>query len=411
MFGGIPLHGLVDIQGSKNAALPILAATLLISGTSVIHNCPKITDIFSMIKILESVGCRVVWQDHTLIVDAATVRIMNLPKEHVAVMRSSIILMGAMLGRCGQIVLDYPGGCVIGDRPVDIHLKSLTKMNILITEEEYRVSAYTTGIIGTDISLAFPSVGATENLILAAVCASGTTRIFKAAKEPEIEELCIFLNKAGAQILGAGSDCIVIEGVEKLHETEHTVVSDRIAAGTYALSALATKGSVTLHHVKTSHLGALLCMIKRMGASVQTGNDYMKVSASGSLKAIPYVKTEIYPGFPTDLQSQLSVALSMAEGESIIEETIFENRFRLVDELLRMEANIEKDGNRIKVKGVKTLYGKRVCAEELRGGAALVMAGLAAEGVTDIFNRHFIERGYEDICRDFKMLGAQLDIR
>lgn len=403
------LSGELQLQGSKNAALPVMAAALLIPGVTILKNCPNISDVECMCQILRTTGAKVDREADRVIIDASEITGHSLPEEYVTRMRSSVMLMGAMLGRCGCIDLSYPGGCVIGDRPIDMHKKALEKMGVICQDEGTMMKAFCTGLNGTEIVLPFPSVGATENVILAAVCAKGTTKLYHSAKEPEIEVLCEFLIKAGARIWGQGTSCITIEGVSDLRETEFSIPADRIVAGTYLLGVLAAGGEAFLKKAPCNHMQAVLDVVKDMGAYLRQEEDGLWVGSTGALKTPGRITTQVYPGFPTDLQSPLLPVLSTAKGDCLVTEAIFNGRFRVVEELNRMGAGILTAGNTAYVPGSKMLYGKDVTAEELRGGAALVIAGLCAEGRTRIYNRHFIDRGYEDICRDFQKLGAEID--
>lgn len=406
--GGYKLYGSTGIQGSKNAALPIITAAVLVKGVSVIHNCPQIADVFYMIKILECIGCRINWEGHTLIIDASTITATVLPCEYVTKMRSSVVLMGALLGRVREVTIDYPGGCVIGDRPIDLHLSGLQLLGTDIVQADRQMRACCTQIEGNTVTLSISSVGATENLILAAVLGKGVTKIVNAAKEPEIIALCEFLKGAGARITGEGTEEIHIEGVEQLWESEFEIPADRIVAGTYVLACMAIGGEIELVDAPKHQLKALLSCITQMNGRYYLGDRSMLIKAQEGHRKPIYVKTMVYPGFPTDLQSQILVPLAITAGESIIEETIFENRFRIVEQLNGMGANIEIQGKRLKIQGVETLNGKELVAEELRGGAALVMAGLAAEGVSVIKQTQFIQRGYQNIEADLKNLGAHI---
>ncbi len=410
IYGGNLLRGEIRVQGSKNAVLPILAATLLVRGTCVVRNCPRIADVYHMQNLLQELGCPVSWAGNTVTVNASKVSDNRMSGESVTRMRSSVMLLGAMLGRIGEAVMSYPGGCVIGRRPIDIHLTALRKMGVEITEEEQMFTARAAHLQGTVQSLPFPSVGATENVLLAAVLADGTTVLENAAREPEIVALCDFLTEAGADIEGIGSDRLIIRGVEELHEAKYTVPADRIVAGTYVTAAMAAGGSIFLEQAPAGQLGALLEAAEGMGCSVTINKEGIGIDSLRRLKALPYLKTAVYDGFPTDLQSPMMVAMALAEGQGIIEESIFENRFRIVKELKKMGAEIETVKNKAYVQGVEKLQGTMVNAEELRGGAALAVAGLAAEGRTVIRNRHFIERGYENICKDLRGLGADVAI-
>ncbi len=410
IYGGNLLRGETRIQGSKNAVLPILAATLLIKGTCVLRNCPRIADVYHMQNLLQELGCFVSWAGNTVTVNASEVSDMRMSGESVTRMRSSIMLLGAMLGRLGEVAMAYPGGCVIGQRPIDLHLAALRQMGVEIEEQEQLFTARVGKLKGMDYTLPFPSVGATENVLLAAVLAEGTTVLQNAAKEPEITALCEFLVQAGGRIEGVGTQRLVIQGVEALHEVKYTVPADRIVAGTYITAVLAAGGSIFLEQAPSEQLGALLEAAEAMGASTIVNEEGVGVDVIRRLEALPYLKTEVYDGFPTDLQSPMMAVMAVADGRSMIEERIFENRFRVVQALRKMGADIETVKNKAYICGVEKLEGKQVEAEELRGGAALVVAGLAAQGRTIIKNRHFIERGYENICKDLRNLGADINI-
>jgi len=406
--GGKQLNGEVDIQGSKNAVLPILAATLLVNGITKLNHCPKILDVYHMIKILEAIGCIVIWEASSLIVDTTKLNTSTVPEGYVKKMRSSIILMGALLGRTHTAIISYPGGCTIGARPIDYHLSALKKMNVSLQEENGLICCTTTGIIGTDIYLDFPSVGATENIILAATLANGKTRIYNAAREPEILELCKYLNAAGAKIIGAGKNQIEIDGVDELYNVEYTTASDRIVAGTYLAAIAGTGGEAVLKGVRCECLQSVISILREMGCNIICGDDYIIISSSGRLKPIPLIRTMPYPGFPTDMQSQIMSVLMMATGTSTIVEDIFEGRYQNVQEQIKFGADIQVNGREAIIKGVPLLNGCEVYASELRGGAALVISGLMALGKTIIYNPDFIERGYEDICRDLRELNADI---
>ena len=410
VFGGNFLRGETKIQGSKNAVLPIMAGALLVKGTCVIENCPKIVDVYHMQNLLQELGCVVKWTGHTVSIDASYVNDNRMSGESVTRMRSSVMLLGAMLGRIGEVAMSYPGGCVIGERPIDIHLAALRQMGVEIAEEEQFFTAKVVRLQGMHYRLPLPSVGATENVILAAILADGDTVLNNAAKEPEITALCEFLIGAGALIEGVGTEELRIKGIEALHETSFRVPADRIVAGTYLISAMAAGGSIFLEDAPAEHMQALFLAARKMGSSIVWNEKGVGIDVLKKLKSLPFLKTEVYDGFPTDLQSPMMAAMAVAEGESVIEENIFENRFRIVKALQNMKADIRIENNKAYIKGVDRLIGTNVEAEELRGGAALVAAGLAAEGITVIRNRHFIERGYEDICRDMRNLGADISI-
>lgn len=387
----------------------MMAAALLIEDVCIIENCPRISDVHHMQQLLESLGCRVSRMDRTLTIDARNLSEDTMSGENVTGMRSSITLLGAMLGRMGEVTMAYPGGCVIGERPIDLHLNALRRMGVLIYEKEGFFTARVKELEGTVIRLPISSVGATENVILAAVKAKGVTVLQNAAKEPEIVTLCEFLREAGAVIEGIGGSVLIIQGGHKLHGIRFRTPADRIVAGTYLMSVLGAGGHIFLEDAPVAQMRSMLKIAEEMGAEIHLSREGLNVIADESRKAVPYLKTEIYPGFPTDMQSPLMAALSTAKGVSVVEEAIFENRFRIVEQLKKMGACIEILGKRqARIQGVDSLLGCEVNAEELRGGAALVIAGCMALGETIIKNRHFIERGYEDICRDYQNLGVNI---
>lgn len=406
--GGNALFGETKIQGSKNAVLPIMAAALLIEDITIIENCPRISDVCHMLTLLTQTGCKIHRSGETLMIDARNVSQDKMAGESVTGMRSSVMLLGAMLGRIGEITMAYPGGCVIGKRPIDLHLNALRKMGVTVKEEEGSLTASAGELRGASISLPFVSVGATENVLLAAVAAKGVTVLQNAAKEPEIVALCEFLKKAGAIIEGVGGSTLIIKGNVPLHGVQFRIPADRIVAGTYLFSVIGTGGHIFLREAPAPDMHSMLRTAEEMGAEITVSAEGLSVLAEPLRKPIPYLKTDVFPGFPTDIQSPLMSVLSMADGVSIIEETIFEDRFRMVDELLKMGANIRIEGRQAHIIGVPRLKGCEVSAGELRGGAGLVVAGCMAEGETIVRNRHFIERGYEDICRDYQNLGVTI---
>lgn len=409
VHGGIPLRGQVKIQGSKNAALPLLAATILTEGTNTLYNCPRIADVFHMQTLLTGLGCKVKWEDDSVRVEQGNLCVGNMLGEAVTGMRSSLTLLGALLGKCGHAVMEHPGGCTIGARPIDLHIEALKKMNVEFVEGERELRARTSGLEGADIELSCASVGATENIVLAAVLARGTTHIRGAAREPEVMALCEYLKACGARILGEGTTELTIEGVSSLRGTEFVVPSDRIVAGTYLFGCLAAGGEVFLKDAPAEHLWAAILTAEQMGAVCQSTKDGLYVQAPERAASLSYLRTLVYPGFPTDLQSPLLAVLATAEGESVVEETIFENRFRIVKQLEFMGADISMvNPKKVCIKGIERLSGAEVRAEELRGGAALVIAALGATGETVIRGCSYIERGYVNICRDLRELGARI---
>lgn len=404
--GGIPLDGEVKIQGSKNAALPIMAAALLNRGTTVLKGCPRIADVFLMERMLKGLGVKTSWQEDTLEICARDLKSCMADKELGEKMRSSIVLLGSLLGRWGEGRLPFPGGCVIGARPIDLHLEALGKLGAEFKEEDGCLYGWTRGLHGGEISFPRSSVGATQNAVLGAVCAKGTTVIRGCSIEPEVSWLCRFLNQAGGKIRGIGTSCLVIRGADRLHDTVFQIPSDRIAAGTYVCASAITRGKGILLDPPVGEMGSLLKAYEKIGGqyAYKSGKLFLcSQRASGSLCRL---ETGIYPGFPTDLQSIFLAVLTCARGESLIRENIFEDRFKVVPQLQKMGARIALEGQTARIRGGR-LSGALVKAEELRGGAALVVAGLGAEGETCVENREFIERGYEDISRDLNCLGAK----
>lgn len=410
VYGGVCLQGKVKIQGSKNASLPILAATLLTGGENVFYNCPRITDVFQMKQLLRSMGCKIGERSECVSVNADRVKVGRMPAEAVQGMRSSVCMLGALLSRCGEVTMEYPGGCVIGARPINLHLEALEKMGAVFHIEDDMIHGKVENAFhGADICFPKVSVGATENVLLAAVRAKGRTKIFRAAKEPEVVALCQYLVKCGADIDGIGSDCLIINGVEKLYGTCMKMPSDRIVAGTYLFAVLAAGGSAWLEDAPCEEMESVLQVAKQMGAICQESSKGLYVQAPKELQAINYLQTGEYPAFPTDLQSAVAVAALRAKGNSVIEETIFENRFHIVEPLKRMGADIQiVDGKRMIINGGKRLYGKAVEAKELRGGAAMVLAGLMAGDKTYVSGCNYIMRGYENIGKDLRELGARV---
>lgn len=404
--GGTPLHGSITLQGSKNAALPLMAASILHPGRTTLHHVPAIRDVDVMIEILENIGCTVQKDNGTLIIDAAKAEHFEVAASLGERMRSTIILLGSMLGRAGRAKMPFPGGCIIGMRPIDIHITSLGKMGAVFEETDGMLCAVTDGLCGSRIHLRFPSVGATENVILAAVYARGRTRIENCAKEPEIAELCRFLREKGAKIEGEGTSCILVEGVSHLRDSTYTLMPDRIVAGTYLFAAAATRGEICLEGMRPSDMESVLDVLGRMGAVYENREDGFYLDGRKAINPLPVVCTETYPGFPTDLQSQLLATLCVARGRSVIRECIFEERFRIAPWLNRMGADVTTDGREAVIEGKAHLSGQMVKAQELRGGAALVIAALMAQGITRVYGSAFIERGYEDLAGDLRKLGA-----
>jgi len=408
--GSHPLKGYIHVEGAKNAVLPMLAAVLLCRGTVIFRNCPRLSDVESMVWILQWLGCRCEWENRLLRVDASQAYLHPLPGDIARVMRSSIFLLGPMLGRFGEAVCGYPGGCDIGKRPIDLHLSGLRAMGAQIREQGDQIVCPPCRLKGAVIQLAFPSVGATENLMMAAVTAEGSTVIHGAAREPEIVALMEMLNAMGARVEGAGTNTIRIEGVsaDSLEGCTIEVKGDRIVAGTYLMAAAVTGGEIEMAGADPRQLGPLCGMLERSGCQVNCDSGKIHLSAPEKLKAIGTIETRPYPGFATDLQAPWCALCSVAEGESHIAERIFEDRFHHVKELIAMGADICLSGNDAYIRGVEKLNAARVWAQDLRGGAALVIAALAAKGISTIENIHFIDRGYERLENALTALGAQI---
>lgn len=411
--GGKALSGSVRTSGAKNAILPILAATLLTEGECVLNEVPNLSDVSVMIEILKLLGVSAEALEggeaglRTIRVCAKKLNTFEVRPQLTRAMRSSIFLMGPLLGRLGRVRVAYPGGCAIGPRPIDWHLSGLAAMGVTIVERFGYIDAETKGLRGKELYLDFPSVGATENLMMAAVLAKGVTIIRNAAREPEIVDLQNFLNKLGARVKGAGLDTIRIEGVSTLGSTEHTVISDRIEAGTFMAAAAITGGDVLISNVIMEHVDAVMAKLREMGVTFTEEADGLRVRGPKRLKAAD-LKTLPYPGFPTDMQPQMMALMSVAAGTSIITETIYENRFRQAEELKRLGGNIKTEGRTAVIKGISSLFGAVVEAPALREGVALVLAGLVAEGTTVVEGVHHIDRGYENLDTKLTALGADI---
>lgn len=406
--GGHRLTGTVRIHGAKNAALPILAASVMAHGESIIKDVPNLQDIRVMLTILRQLGANVQVVGSDIRIDATQINQTEVPEDLMRQMRSSIFLMGPILARCGKVRVSTPGGCTIGTRPIDLHLKGLRAMGAKIEERHGYIDCTASKLQGANIYLDLPSVGATENLIMAAVFAEGTTVIENAAREPEIEDLANYLNSMGAKIRGAGETTVVIEGVGQLTGSEYQVIPDRIVTGTMMLAAAITQGDVTLTNTRAEHLSAVINKLREAGVDIQVAGSTMKVKADGRVKAIDHIQTAYYPGFPTDLQSPFMALLTLAQGASLITESIFEGRFKHVSELRRMGAKIKVDLRAALTEGVPELTGAVVAASDLRAGAALILAGLAANGTTYVEQVHHIDRGYENVEHLFGQLGAKI---
>jgi UDP-N-acetylglucosamine 1-carboxyvinyltransferase len=405
--GGRRLQGAVRIGGAKNSALKLMAASLLADGATVIENVPRIVDCSTMAEVLEYLGATVTWRGRTLTIDTSNADGVEAPYELVRKMRASIVVLGPLLARHGHARVAMPGGCNIGSRKIDLHLKGLERMGVQFSYEHGYVEAKAPSLRGAVVSLDFPSVGATENLLMAGVGASGRTVIENAAREPEIQDLAAMLVGMGAHITGVGSTSIEIEGAPAFTPVRHPVLPDRIEAGTYALAACATGGEVSLEGARSDHLDLLLDKLVDSGADVDADDGGVRVATHERPLAVDLV-TLPYPGFPTDLQPQMMAMLSVARGTSIVTENVFESRFMFVDELNRMGADIRTEGHHAVIRGVERLSSAPVRALDIRAGAAMVIAALAADGTTEISNVYHVDRGYEDFDGKLASLGADI---
>ena len=404
--GGRRLEGAIEVHGSKNAVLPILAATVLSGGINTIHDCPRLKDVASSIEILKSLGCTVDWKQNSIIIDSNGVCTHYIPEALMREMRSSIIFLGAIISRCRKATISMPGGCELGPRPIDLHLKAFRQLGIKIDESHGYITCSVDNIECGDIHLDFPSVGATENIMLVAAMANGTTTISNAAKEPEIVDLQGFLNKMGANITGAGTSVITIAGVSKLQSIKYKVIPDRIVAATYLTAAAITGGSITINNIMPAHIQSVCSVLKECGYRIYQNAKSLTVTAPKRPLPVDLIRTQPYPGFPTDAQPPLMSVLTIASGTSIIAENIFENRFKHAAELNKMGADIKIDGRIAVIRGTERLSGAKITATDLRGAAALIMAGLNAEGVTEVDGIHHLDRGYEELERGLSSLGA-----
>lgn len=407
--GGKKLSGEICVQGAKNSVLPVLAATVLCGGECVIHNCPELSDVETSLKILAHLGCGCKKDGDTVAVNAKDISDYSIPDTLMREMRSSVVFLGAVIGRTGKAVISSPGGCELGPRPIDLHLSSLNKMGVTVREEHgYLNCTAENGLHGAEITLNFPSVGATENIILSAVLAEGDTVIHGAAKEPEISDLADFLNSAGARINGCGSDTVRIRGVKTLGGAEHSIIPDRIVAATYMACAAVTGGNITLKNVMPPHMASILWLFNESGCKVNINGKSINLLSPQRLLRVPTVRSLVYPGFPTDAGPIAAALLCKADGTSVFVENIFENRFRYVDELKRFGAKIKTEGKIAVIEGVTELSAADCKATDLRGGAALVIAALAANGKSRIGEIQHIERGYEDITENLRLIGADI---
>lgn len=406
--GGKRLHGVVKIDGAKNSALSIMAATLLTKDNCVLRNIPRLTDIDTMAAVIRKLGVKVEWKgDNNLYIDSDSFNNYEAPYELVKMMRGSILVMGPLLARLKRAKISLPGGCAIGARPVDYHLKGFEALGAQVEVEKGYIEAKVHTLKGTEIYLDFPSLGATENIMMAACLAEGITSIENAAKDPEVVELGRFLNEMGAKIKGLGTDLIKIEGVKKLHGIDYTIIPDRIEAGTYMIAAAITGGDVLIENADPLLLKPLIVKLEEAGVQIELEKDLIKVIRPDIVKAVD-IKTLPFPGFPTDMQPQFMALSCVAKGTSVITETVFEKRFAHIGDLIRMGADIKVEGHSAIIKGVKKLSAAPVMASDLRGGAALVLAGLVAEGITELSRTYHLDRGYVKLEEKLTSLGADI---
>ena len=406
--GGQPLDGALEIKGAKNSILPLMAASILTDEITVLHNCPNISDVDSMINILEGLGSKIIRSGRDVIIDNSMTDKSEIPASLAKEVRSSVFLLGSLLSRHKKAKVAYPGGCDIGLRPIDIHITGLRELGIEIQEQGGYILCNCLNAKSADIVLDLPSVGATENLMLASVFIKGKTVIRNCAKEPEIVDLQKFLNTMGAKIRGAGSSVIVVEGVDKLHGIDYTPIPDRIVAGTYLIAAAMCGGNVELSGVNPEHISSLISKLSKTTCKVHIKNDRILIRSKGRQKSLECIETMYYPGFPTDLQSQIMAMQTVSRGTSVIVENIFETRFKTASQLKKLGADITIKGRVAVIRGVKELIGAEVAASDLRGGASLVLAGLVAKGTSIVKDIHYIDRGYEDLSVELQKLGANV---
>ena len=407
--GGKKLEGTVKISGSKNASLPILAATILSEKTNKLYNVPQIKDTKTTLEILKLLGCKIKQNSGKIEINSKHITKTEIPEHLMREMRSTVIMAGALLGRFKEVTFSYPGGCDIGSRPIDLHINAFKKLGVEITEEAGFIKCKANKIIGTNIDLDFPSVGATENIILATVLSTGTTTINNAAMEPEIIDMVQFLKKMGAKIQGEGTNQIIIDGVEKLSGVSYNIMPDRIEAGTILCAVAATGGIVILDNVIPEHLTAVINKLEETGCKIEINNKKITLNAPKKLKPID-IKTMTYPGFPTDLQQIFATMLVKASGTSIIVEKIFESRYKYISELRKMGAKVTVEGKTAIIKGTRKINATTVVCTDLRGGAALVIAGLMAKGKSRVENIGYIQRGYENLENKLGSLGAKIKL-
>lgn len=406
--GGEQIRGDIKIKGAKNSVLTLLAACILAEGKVTLHDCPRITDVDTMIAILRKLGCKIYRQNDDITVDSDGISSDKIPGNLASELRSSIFLLGSLLSRLKKAKVAYPGGCEIGLRPIDIHLAGLRELGVRIVEKHGYIDCDSTKAHSSDIMLDLPSVGATENLVMTCVFLDGISIIRNCAKEPEIVDLQNFLNAMGAKVSGAGTGVITVEGVKRLHGTEYTPIPDRIVAGTYLIGAAMCGGNLTLLNVNPEHLSSLIAKLPKSSCKITCARDKINIICNERCESIPKVETTYYPGFPTDLQSQILTLQTVSKGTSVIVENIFETRFKTVPQLVKMGADVTVNGRTAVVRGVERLTGAEVSATDLRGGASLVLAGMSAQGETVIDNVYHIDRGYEDLSLILPVLGVKI---
>jgi len=406
--GGRKLNGSLEINTAKNSLLPILAGSILTNKKVIINKVSRFVDVMYMIKILESLGCKTFFQDDNLVIDSCNADKYLVKDEFTNKVRSSIFMLGPLLSRFGKAKVAYPGGCNIGNRPIDLHLKGLKSLNVSIEEKHGYIICDGSNMKSGEVHLDFPSVGATENIMMASVKLKGTTIIYNAAREPEIEDLQNFINSMGGKITGAGTSTIIIHGVDNLNFCEYTPISDRIIVGTYMIACAMSGGDICLNNVIKEHNLALIYKLKQSGVNITESKNSIRIMSKNKLKSIPLIETQPYPGFPTDLQNQLLTMQTVSNGTSVVVENLFESRLKICHELSKMGADIRVRDKMAIIKGVDKLFGASVLATDLRGGASLVLAGLSAEGYTTINDIYHIDRGYLSIEEDFCNLNAEI---
>ena len=406
--GGHTLSGSIDVAASKNAILPILAGSIMINGEVVIEKATLYSDVCYMLKILEEIGCKTNISGSDIYINSKNIDKCFVKEDYTKKVRSSIFMLGPLLSRMKKAVVAYPGGCNIGNRPIDLHLKGLELLNVKIEEKHGYITCDGRNMRSGEVHLDFPSVGATENIMMASVFLKGRTTIYNAAREPEIIDLQNFLNSAGAKIYGAGTSTIIIEGVKNLNSTEYKPIKDRIIAGTYLIACAMAGGEIELKKALPEYNGALIYKLRQAGLKIDINKQDIRIQAKGRLKSINKIETQPYPGFPTDLQNQILALQTISRGTSVIAENLFETRFKICNELIKMGADITTNSQIAIIRGVSKLYGAGVVATDLRGGAGLVLAGLAAEGYTTIQDIFHIDRGYKNIEEDLSKLNAEI---